>query len=275
MITFEAPTMHGAERVTDAWTMLPSWLPVPGMGVLPVNSFLLKGREPMLVDTGLGLIGDDFLAALASEIDPGDLRWIWISHMDADHAGNLARVLAAAPNARVVTNFLNTGRLNMAGFDIGRVQMLEPGTAFEAGGRRLIPVRPPYYESPGTLGFYDAHDRALFAVDSFGALLPAPVREIDELPDGALRDGLIGWSSVDAPWLAAIDNGVLARTLKSLEAIDPAVILSGHLPPVRGGIRRLTSHLAAAYDAPGNLPADPEAIEHLAATLNAELVPCS
>jgi len=78
---------------------LPSWIPVPELGALPVNSFLLKGDEPMLVDTGTSGTGSEFLDALASQIDPADLRWIWLSHMDADHIGNLERVLTAAPGA--------------------------------------------------------------------------------------------------------------------------------------------------------------------------------
>lgn len=49
--------------------MLPSRLPVPGLGTLPVNAFLLKGPEPMLVDTGLAALGNEVFSSLAPEID--------------------------------------------------------------------------------------------------------------------------------------------------------------------------------------------------------------
>ena len=137
MSAFEVPTMLAARRVSDVWTMLPSWFPLPGMGMLAINSFLLKGREPVLVDTGLGALGDAFMEALETEIDPGDLAWIWLSHMDADHVGNLGRVLERAPNARIVTNFLGMGKMGLAGLDVSRVHMLQPGDAIEAGGQQF------------------------------------------------------------------------------------------------------------------------------------------
>lgn len=104
MKPIHAPIQMAPRRVTNGWTVLPAWLPVPGLGALPVNAFLLKGPEPMLVDTGLAALSDDFAARLAEAIDPDTIRWIWLSHTDADHIGNLDRILDLAPKARVVTS---------------------------------------------------------------------------------------------------------------------------------------------------------------------------
>jgi glyoxylase-like metal-dependent hydrolase (beta-lactamase superfamily II) len=264
MIPIEAPIMLEAQQVTDAWTVLPSWFPVPGMGSLPINSFLLKGAEPVLVDTGLGALGDAFVATLEKEIDPDDLRWIWLSHMDADHVGNLGRILERAPHARVVTSFLGMGKMGLAGMDVSRVHMLEPGAVLEAGGHRLVPVRPPYYDAPETLGFFDEKDRVLFAADSFGALLPEAVHEIGEMADEVLRDGLVGWSSIDAPWLAMADRAALGGTLTALERIDPEYLLSGHLPLARKGVSALTRHVAEAYCRGTTAAVDTFAVGHVA-----------
>ena len=266
-MTVDIPTLLPARRITDNWTVLPSWLPVPGLGALPVNAFVLKGREPMLVDTGLAVLGDGFVEALSAEIDLEDLRWIWLSHMDADHVGNLQRVLERAPNARVLTNFLGMGKMNLAGLDVSRVQLLEPGAAIEIGGHQLHPVRPPYYDAPETVGFFDARDRAFFAADSFGALLPETAHEIGEIEDGVLRDGLVGWSSIDAPWLAAADPDALGHTLAALERLDPEFLLSGHLPLARNGVGALTRHVANAYCRGTSGAVDPLSLEHLIATL--------
>ncbi|TFH87281.1 MBL fold metallo-hydrolase [Billgrantia azerbaijanica] len=261
------PTQYAAKRVTSAWTVLPAWLPVPGMGVLPVNSFLLKGSEPMLVDTGLAALGDEYLDSLASEIDPEDLGWIWLSHMDPDHVGNLGRVLERAPNARIVTNFLGAGKMGLAGLDLSRVSILEPGMAFEAGGHRLMPLRPPYYDAPETIGFFDERERVLFAADSFGALLQHAVEETCEVGGEALREGLVNWSSIDAPWLSRVDRAGLGRTLRAIERLDPDILLSGHLPVARQGVETLTRIIADAY-VHGVTPAnDAFSLEQLAATM--------
>ncbi|MCB1340694.1 MAG: MBL fold metallo-hydrolase [Pseudooceanicola sp.] len=247
MTPITEPVQHAAERVTDAWSALPSWLPVPGLGALPVNSFLLKGTEPMLVDTGLGALAGPLVDSLRAEIDPEDLRWIWLSHTDADHIGNLDRILQIAPNATVVTNFLGAGKMGMLGVgDPARLRLLAPGEVFEVGGRRMHQVRPPYYDAPETMGFFDETDRVFFAADAFGALLPGSVDRIDEIPAGELADGLVAWSSVDAPWLAQMDRGALGRILRALDALGPAHVLSGHLP-VAQRLDTLTGIVGRAY----------------------------
>lgn len=247
MIPINEPVQFQARHVTDAWTALPSWLPVPGLGALPINAFVLKGSEPLLVDTGLGALSDQMVERLSAEVDLDDLRWIWLSHTDADHIGNLDRILALAPNAQVVTNFLGAGKMGMMGKgDPARMRLLEPGEVFEVGGRRLHQVKPPYYDAPETMGFFDETDRVLFAADAFGALLPGGVETIDEVPADALGEGLVAWSSVDAPWLAEMDSGSLGQMLRALDALDPAHVLSGHLP-VAHRLDTLTGIVRHAY----------------------------
>ncbi len=242
-LPFQSPT----QRVTRNWTSLQSAFPVPGLGVLPVNAFLLKGSEPLLVDTGLSALSDAFVDTLAGEISLTDLRWIWLSHTDPDHIGNLDRILDLAPNAQVVTNFLGAGKMGLLGTGSPeRFRLLEPGEVFEAGGHRLYQVKPPYYDAPETMGFFDEADRVLFAADAFGALLPEPVTGIEQIAATDLSEGLVGWSTVDAPWLAQMDQQTFAGILDELERLDPSHVLSGHLP-VAHGIRPLTDILRTAY----------------------------
>ncbi|GAB2187810.1 oxygen-binding di-iron domain-containing protein [Roseibium sp. LAB1] len=265
MSDFEPPVMQGVQRVSAQWSALPSWLPVPGLGGLPVNSFLLKGRDPVLVDTGLGSLGASFVEALQQEVDLDDLRWIWLSHTDPDHIGNLESVLDIAPNAKVVTNFLGMGKMNLAGMDISRVHLLNPGESLQLSDRKLVPVRPPYYDAPETMGFFDDLERALFAADAFGAILPEPAATIDDVSHETLRDGLVAWSSIDAPWLTAVDRETFGKTLKSMERLDPNIILSGHLPLARKSADPLTGIVERAYCCGASETIDPLAIEHIEA----------
>ncbi len=213
------PTMLQTLGAGSDWHVLPAFLPLPGMGGLAVNAFLHKGHEPVLVDTGLAALGDAFLEALEAEIDLTDLRWIWLSHTDADHIGNLARILERAPKARVVTSFLGMGKMGLLGLDVSRVHLLEPGARLTLGDRELVPLRPPYYDAPETLGFLDTRSRTLFAADSFGALLPQPAESVREIAPSTLREGLVAWSAIDAPWLATVDRAALGRALHGLERL--------------------------------------------------------
>ena len=51
---------------------------------------------------------------LRGVIDPGDLRWIWLTHTDFDHIGSLATLLDVNPHVRVITSFLGVGIMGYA-----------------------------------------------------------------------------------------------------------------------------------------------------------------
>ena len=109
----EVPTACAPYSVGDGITVLPSYLPVPGMGVLPAHAFLIDGPEPILVDTGPGGAEIGFQAALTSVVDPTALRWLWLTHTDPDHIGSLRWLLDSAPQLRLITTFLAVGKLGM------------------------------------------------------------------------------------------------------------------------------------------------------------------
>lgn len=268
MTSLTHPIMLAPQDAAAGWRVLPAFLPVGDIGVLAVNSFLLKGPEPVLVDTGLAALGATLIDALAAEIDLADLRWIWLSHTDADHIGNLAAILGRAPQARVVTNFLGAGKMMMLGHDMTRVHVLDAGQALALPDRVLHPVRPPYYDAPETQGFVDSASRVLFAADAFGALLPEPVESVDAVDAAALRDGLVAWSTIDAPWLQVADRGRLGAALAAVDGLGASAILSGHLPHAGRDTGRLTREVHAAWVAGGASGIDPLAIEAVAAALN-------
>ena len=93
--------------------VLTSNFPIPGFGLVPVNAFVIKGSEPILVETGTAIESADFMCALRSVIDPADLRWIWLSHTDFDHIGSLHQLLKENPRLRVITTFLATGIMGL------------------------------------------------------------------------------------------------------------------------------------------------------------------
>ena len=240
------PAMADPVDLDHGWSALPATLPVPGAGVLPVNSFLLEGPEPVLVDTGLAALEGDFMRTLQQRIRPRDLRWIWLSHVDGDHTGNLRAVLDAAPDAVVVTSFLGLGKLGLQGLPTDRVHLVEEGGRLALPDRELVAMRPPYYDAPETLGFLDATSGTLFAADAFGALLPAPYRSLADVPPEQLREGLLAWSAIDAPWLADLPTVALARRFARVARLSTRRILSSHLPTIEGNGRQLAAWLMDA-----------------------------
>ncbi|HEV2758338.1 MAG TPA: MBL fold metallo-hydrolase [Acidimicrobiales bacterium] len=58
-----------------------------------VNSMLIAGPEAVIVDTGPAVARHDWMDDVFSIVDPGDVRYVFLSHDDADHVGNLREAL--------------------------------------------------------------------------------------------------------------------------------------------------------------------------------------
>lgn len=260
------PEMFETRRVAPGTDLLGAYLPVPGYGVLPVNAYLLHGESPLLVDTGLAALESDFMEKLSSAIDPAQLRWIWITHMDPDHVGNLQAVLARAPNARVVTTYLGMGKMGLLGFPQERAYLLNPGQRLDLGDRVLEAVAPPTFDAPETTGLYDAGSRALFSADCFGALMHEPAEAASAIEPNVLRDGLVTWATVDAPWLPLVGTASFDATARQVRDLDADIVLSSHLPPATGMLDTLLAHLDAARGAPRFMGPDQAALEAMMAS---------
>jgi hypothetical protein len=229
-----------------------SGIEVPGMGTIPVNAFVLRAEQPVLVDTGTVIESDEFMKVLESVIDPSELRWIWLTHTDFDHIGSLHRLLARNQRLRVVTSFLGVGIMGLsAPLPLDRVYLINDGQRLDVGDRTLTAVKPPTFDNPVTTGFRDDKSGAFFSADCFGAVLPSVPERAADIGAEELRQGQIAWATVDSPWLHRIDPAALGRDLDRVRALEPTVVLSSHLPPAGA---EMTETLLAAVEAAPTAP---------------------
>ena len=70
-----------------------------------INSAVILGKEPMIVDTGTPANREQWMNDVFSLVEPEDVRWVFLSHDDVDHSGNLDEVMTACPNAKLVCNW--------------------------------------------------------------------------------------------------------------------------------------------------------------------------
>ena len=61
------------------------------------------GEEPMIVDTGTPANREQWLEDVFGLVEPEDVRWVFLSHDDVDHTGNLDSVMERCPNATLVS----------------------------------------------------------------------------------------------------------------------------------------------------------------------------
>jgi flavorubredoxin len=251
--------------------VLPHNLPLPGLGVLPVNAYVLLAEEPVLIDTGMGTDGDQFIDALASIIDPSALRWVWLTHDDADHTGNIQRVFELAPHACLVTHAFSAMRMGTwwpVPFD--RVRAIRVGDRLAVGDRTLRALPPPLYDNPMSTGFLDEATGAMFSVDSFGAILPEATQNATEVPEDALAGGMRAWATADSPWAHLLDRQRFAQVLDGVRRLQPTQIFSSHLPAASGtSLERFLDVLESVPDAEPAVAPSHEQFTHMLAAMMA------
>lgn len=250
--------------------VLPNNLPLPGLGVvLPVNAYVLLAEEPVLIDSGIGSDSDQFMDALASIVDPKELRWVWLTHDDADHTGSIQRVLEAAPQARLVTNAFSAMRMaTWWPVPFERVHAIRAGDRIPVGDRTLRAVAPPLFDSPLSIGLVDEATGSFFSVDSFGALLPEPTQDAAEVPHEALAGGMVAWSTADSPWTHIVDRQSFGQVLDGVRRLQPTRIFSSHLPAASGtSIDRFLQILESVPDAEPAVPPSNEEFQHMLAAM--------
>src|SRR5437764_12914936 len=153
-------------EIAEETFVISDQLPVPGVGVLPVNAMVVRGRQPMLLDTLAIVQREGYLERAFSLVDPDDVRWLFLSHEDRDHTGSVMQVLERCPRARLITNFLGLGKLGEEfAIPLDRVQFLNDGESLDIGDRIVTALRPPLYDSSATRGLWDPKTGVYFASD--------------------------------------------------------------------------------------------------------------
>ena len=258
-------------QATPGIDVVTSAFPIPGLGSVPINAFVLHGDEPVLVDTGAVVERDEFLAALRTVVDVADLRWIWLTHTDGDHIGALGRLLADYRELNVITTFLGVGIMSVSDpLPMNRVRFVNPGESITLGSRTLTAFRPPTFDNPSTTGFLDTSSGVLFPSDCFGALLQDVPESAADLAERDLRDGQVFWATIDSPWLHEVDRGRLLHALDAVARLEPSLILSSHLPAAPGSmVDQFVASLAAVPDAGPFVGPDQEALERMLAEMTA------
>jgi glyoxylase-like metal-dependent hydrolase (beta-lactamase superfamily II) len=248
--------MDTTYRIAPDVTVFSQAEPVPGKGFLPIHSYLLGGKQPVLIDTGAVRTREAFVAQLESVLDPADLAWIVLTHPDTDHAGALPILLERAPKAKLVLNWISTGKLSASMIPpMPRIRWVNPGEALAAGDRVLHLLRPPMYDCPSTVAVFDSKSRALFSSDAFGAFVAQPTRTFAEQDQPAALEGMSVFCRGNSPWLADVRPDRYEAALKSVADLEPAWLLSGHFPAVEAAnVGRVISR-AASFPLEGRIPA--------------------
>jgi flavorubredoxin len=201
--------------------------------IVPMNSMVIRAAEPVVVDTGFASNRDRWFEDVFSLVEPEDIRWLFISHDDVDHTGNVNELMALAPNATLVVNWFMWERMGATlEVPLDRMRWLGDGESFDVGDRVLHAVRPPVFDSPTTRGLYDPTTKVYWGVDSFATPMLNVTTTVEDLDEDFWLEGIATFSQYVSPWFAMLDDAKFQRSVDRVASLDIRTIVGCHTPVV-------------------------------------------
>lgn len=232
------PTIHvpPTKVAADTW-VIHSVQPALGQPLFVyLNSMVILGAEPMIVDTGTIANREQWLQDVFSLVEPEDVRWIFLSHDDVDHTGNLEQAMEACPNARLVCSWAMVERhTNCFEFPLDRCRWVMDGESIDIGDRTLLALRPPVYDSPTTRGLFDPTTGLYWSSDTFATPVPDPAAGIADLDKEFWDFGLALFAlGAVSPWLSMVDPVKYGKFVDGVQDLDITTVAGCHTPVIEG-----------------------------------------
>ena len=215
--------------------LIPNLFPAGDGRYVPVNSMLIRGAEPVVVDTGAPVHRELWLEKVFSLVEPEDVRWIFLSHDDGDHTGGLLDVLERCTRATLVTNFFSVERLALEkpALPLDRMRWIDEGGRLDVGDRTLHLFKPPIFDGPTTRGLFDPTTAAMWIVDSFACLTPGAL-DVHDLPRDLVAESMPAMNSLVSPWHQWLDPTAYHRHVDRVEGLGVLAAASAHGPVLTG-----------------------------------------
>lgn len=195
------------DRTTDLFEGL--W-PIVNEGV-SYNAYVITGEKNVLVDTAKDMTGDLLLAQIAEIVDPADLDYIVINHMEPDHTGILQTLRWIAPNVKILTTARAKKMLKNFYQISDNIHFVEDGEVLDLGSHKLHFHHAPMVHWPETMVTFESSQKVLFTCDAFGgygalrgAIFDDQYENLDFYESEALRYYSNIVSSFSKPVLKAI-----------------------------------------------------------------------
>ena len=135
------------------------------------NSYVIFDEKIAIMDTVDPRKGAEWIENLQTALDGRKPDYLVVQHLEPDHAGNIAKVMALYPDMQVVASDKAVKMLPQFFYDTqfeGRVIGVKEGGTLSLGGRTLHFVMAPMVHWPEVMVSYDSKERVLFSADGFG-----------------------------------------------------------------------------------------------------------
>ncbi|MEL6815594.1 MAG: FprA family A-type flavoprotein, partial [Cyanobacteria bacterium J06598_3] len=210
------------------------------------NSYLIRGNQVALIDPPGGSFTEAFVEALKAQIDPSDIDYIILGHINPNRIETLKVLVKLAPQATVVCSNPAAIALKAALDKLeGDERIAFPIQAVKGGtyqdldlgqGHHLQFISVPTPRWPGGMCTYDSYSEVLFSDKFFGAHLCGD-DAYDLERENLLEDQQYYFDCLMAPNAKQVETA-----LEKLKDYAPRLYAVGHGPLVRYGVAELAQN---------------------------------
>ncbi|MBW6497799.1 MAG: FprA family A-type flavoprotein [Bacteroidales bacterium] len=188
------------------------------------NSYFINAEKKAIVETSKEKFWDVYLEKIKKVTDPAEIEYIILNHTEPDHSGNLANMLAIAPNATVVASRLAISYLqDFLGKDFKHI-IAKDGETLDLGNKTLRFISAPNLHWPDSMYTYLEEDKLLFTCDSFGCHYANHKMYDDQVGDFA--DAFKYYFDV----ILKPFSKFLLKAIEKIRPLEINAVLTGHGP---------------------------------------------
>jgi flavorubredoxin len=223
-----------------------TYVPEGPPGGITFNQFVVAGDEPLLFHTGTRRLFPAVHAAVATVVDPAEIRWIGSGHASRpDEYGALGQWEAVAPHAGTAHGLAGCF-LCLSDMSSRPPRPLADGEVLDIGGHRLRWLDTPHVPGPWEAGvLFDESTSTLFCGDLFGRTGQTPATTTDDITEAAIAHDQLMHGHAYTP-----NTG---PTLRRLAALEPQRLALMHGPTFSGDgasqLRVLADYFDSCLDA--------------------------
>lgn len=199
------------------------------------NAYLIKGEKTALVDTVKAEFFPEMLAKIESLVNPAEIDYLVVNHLEMDHSGGLPRFMERAPKAQIVAT--DNGIKGLARHYAGEWPLIKvkSGEEISLGTKTLQFLEAYMLHWPDSMFTYVKEDKLLLPNDGFGQHFASYQRFDDELPslENVMEEAAKYFANILMP-LAPLIPPLLKKVEKmglQIEMIAPShgIIWRSHL----------------------------------------------
>ena len=135
------------------------------------NSYLIVDEKIAIMDTVDARKGEEWLQNLREALGERKPDYLVVHHMEPDHAGNIAKVVAEYPEVKIVASVRAIDMMPQFFEETdfaGRTIAVKEGDTLALGAHTLTFLMAPMVHWPEVMVSYDSLDKVVFSADGFG-----------------------------------------------------------------------------------------------------------